>query len=122
MTELPTELPTVSASEDIQQQTGKRVRLVGRYIQIDVRMRQVPPPVYNGHVAIALEDQTEVLLYPIWDSQAKRPPEEIARYENLPVAVIGTVLLEAPDSPEDAANLCSPCLVSVESIVQESRD
>ncbi|MCP2729623.1 hypothetical protein [Limnofasciculus baicalensis] len=31
---------------------GKKVRVIGRYAQVDVRKRKDPPPLYQGHALV----------------------------------------------------------------------
>jgi hypothetical protein len=110
------ELPTILVMADLEANAGEQARVIGYYTQIDVRMRAEPPPVYNGNVAVVLEDGTKVLLYAIWDVEARRPAAEIAQYENQRVAVEGMVFPQCPDSPDHLANLRLPCLLMVDSI------
>jgi hypothetical protein len=107
---------TCKTKVDTERLDGKKVLLVGTYRQIDVRMRRKPPPVYRGHVAIVLEDGTEVLLEPVWKKTAIRPPDEIARFDNKAVRVLGTIHKVAPECPEPTANLLLPCMTDIESI------
>ncbi|WP_425389060.1 hypothetical protein [Cylindrospermum stagnale] len=110
------QLPMVVVKADIEENAVEQVRLVGRYVQIDVRQRPDSPPVYNGNVALVLEDGTEVLLYPVWHVEAKRPKEEISRFEQKQVTVVGTIFPKAPSNPSHAANFLMPCLTEVQSI------
>ena len=96
--------------------SGKQVRLIGKYTQRDVRQRKEPPPVYRGHVAIILADRTAVFLRPMWHPSARRPAEEIARYENKQVVVVGKMVPETPESPELAAMIVAPCMLTIDSI------
>lgn len=111
------DLPTVKNMSDIESHDGERVQLTGRYVQIDVRKKPVPPPVYAGNAAIVLDDGTEVLLYAIWDEDAHRPPAEISRFEGRRVTAVGEIFPAAPPSPDDEENLMMPCLFNVDSIV-----
>ena len=95
---------------------GKQVRVIGKYTQIDARQRPVPPPVYRGIVAIVLADDMPVYLRPMWHSSAIRPAEEIARYDNKQVVVVGKMVPEAPESPEATAMLVGPCMLTIDSI------
>ena len=79
-------------------------------------MRQLPPPRYVGHVAIVLDDDTRVLLYPVWDTQARRGQDEIARFAGKRVEATGTLHATAPEGSESVANLQLPCLTDVRSI------
>ena len=112
------ELPTISTNDGIRQNAGERVRLVGRYTPLDVRRRRTPPPVYRGHVTVRLDDGTAVLLEPSWRPEAIRPPDELARYKDRPVVVVGTILPRAPQSPDGTASLLMPCLTDIESITE----
>jgi len=95
---------------------GKQVRVIGKYSQVDVRQRPSPPPVYQGHVAIILADRAKVFLHPAWHPNAIRPAEEIARYNHKKVVVVGKMVPEAPESPEGAASLIAPCMLTIDSI------
>ncbi|MGB3691998.1 MAG: hypothetical protein WA865_23220 [Spirulinaceae cyanobacterium] len=95
---------------------GKQVRIIGQYTQVDVRKRPKPPPQYRGNVAVVLEDRRKVYLYPMWHPEAKRPSEEIARYENQQVIIVGKIVPRAPESPEATAMIISPCLLTIDSI------
>jgi hypothetical protein len=110
------DLPVVAHKADIDTYALEMVRVIGRYIQIDVRQRQRHSPVYSGHVALVLGDGTNVLLNPIWESAAKRSPDEITRYEGKRVIVIGTIYPQAPSSPENEANVLMPCLTDIVSL------
>ena len=95
---------------------GKQVRVIGKYTQIDARRRKEPPPVYQGHVALILADRTAVFLYPTWHPSAIRPAEEIARYNHKKVVVVGKMVPEAPESPQGAASIIEPCMLTIDSI------
>ena len=133
-----TRLPTISTYSDIEsnfpyppyesededeifkrievRSSGKQVRVIGKYTQIDARQRPEPPPVYRGHVAIILADRAAVFLHPMWHPSAIRPPEEIARYENKQVVVVGKMVPKTPESPEAVASLIGPCMLTIDSI------
>jgi hypothetical protein len=108
--------PLISQKKDIAVYDLQEARVVGRYIQIDVRMRQKAPPCYNGHVAILLDDDTKVLLYPVWDAQARRNSQEIAQFEGQRVEVIGKLYACAPEDSEGNSNLRLPCLENITAI------
>jgi len=98
---------------------GKQVRVIGKYSQVEVSQRPSPspyPPVYKGHVAIILADRAEVFLHPTWYPNAIRPAEEIARYNHKKVVVVGKMVPEAPESPEGAASIIAPCMLTIDSI------
>ncbi|HVB97258.1 MAG TPA: hypothetical protein VNG11_05965 [Chloroflexota bacterium] len=110
------EVPVVSREEDIAALDGQKVRVVGCYEQIDVRMNPKPPPRYSGHVSIKLDDGTKVLLYPVWDKRARRDQNEIAQCEGKQVEATGVLHATAPESDETVANLELPCLTGITSI------
>ena len=111
-------LPIVADKSGIAEHAGDRVRLVGRYTQLDVRMKPSPPPLYRGHVLIALDDRTGVLLEPEWRDEAIRPPDERRRLDGRRVEVVGMILPRAPRHPEGANSLAMPCLTDIESIAE----
>src|SRR5215831_2281744 len=98
----------VASEDDIAPHDEEEVRVVGRYAEVDVRMRRTPPPHYAGHVAIVLDDETRVLLYPVWDPQARRDQDEIARFAGKRVEATGTLHATAPEGEESVANLQLP--------------
>ena len=97
---------------------GKKVRVIGRYAQVNVRKRPDLPPLYRGLVALYLEDGAAIFLYPGWHPNAIRQPSEIAQYKNQRVVVLGTVVPEMPKNPSDpyAASVIGPCFLSIDSI------
>lgn len=109
-------LPTVLVKDDIEKFALEKVRLIGRYTQINVNKRPGQTPAYTGHIALTLQDNTRVLLYPVWHVEAKRPQSEISRFENQTVEVVGKIFLRSPSSRNNAANLLLSCLTKVESI------
>jgi len=97
----------------------KQVRVIGKYTQIDARQRPSPPPQYKGIVAIILADDTPVFLQPMWHPDAIRPAEEIARYDNKKVVVVGKMVPKTPKSPEPQAMIIAPCMIKIDSIELE---
>ncbi|HBR73348.1 MAG TPA: histidine kinase [Cyanobacteria bacterium UBA11159] len=97
---------------------GKKVRVIGRYAQVNVQQRQDIPPLYIGHTAVDLEDGSGIFIYPGWHPNAIRSQSEIARYENQRVVVVGTVVPKMPKNPSypNAASLIGPCFLSIDSI------
>jgi hypothetical protein len=106
----------VTSEDELQAAAGAVAELVGRYGQLDVRMRQKGDPVYLGHVALTLADGTLVTLEPIWSDAARRPAEEIERWDGQEVVVRGLLHAEAPEPPEPQATIVSPCVSPVEAI------
>jgi len=109
--------PTIIArNTDISGHDGERVVVVGTYGQLDVRMRQKPPPVYRGHVALTMADGNQVLLEPIWADAAIRSEEERAAWDGKEVRVTGRLYARGPEPPEPIATMVVPTLSPVESI------
>lgn len=90
------------------------MRITGEYRQVDVRYGKYPPPEYEGHVKIVIDDGTGIFFYPPWHSRAIRPSEEIAQFENKRVVVEGKILPKIPPYPYWAASIVAPCLVTIE--------
>ena len=112
----------ISRNEDIAAHDRQQSRVVGRYTQIDVRMNQHPPPRYTGHVAIELDDGTQVLLYPVWDPQAQREDVEITRFEGKRIEVTGKLYTRAPENRDGNANLRIPCIKDLTDIRLSGND
>ena len=110
------EVPDVIDRAGIVEHAGERVRVVGRYTQLDVRVNPTGAPEFRGHVTLILDDRTAVLLEAEWREQAIRPAEEIARLAEKRVAATGMILPRAPRHPEGAASPALPCLVEIESV------
>ncbi len=106
----------VTGAGEIAAAAGKSVAVVGRYGQLDVRMRQKGDPVYNGHTALTLEDGTLITLEPTWSEAALRPADEIERCDGSTVIVRGTLHARAPEPPEPVAAITSPCISPVEAV------
>ena len=107
---------TIAQSTDIPGHDGERVVVIGTYNQLDVRMRQKPPPVYKGHAAITMADGNLVLLEPIWADAAIRSEEERAAWDGKGVRVTGTLYVRGPEPPEPMATMVMPTLSPVEAI------
>lgn len=109
-------LPAVASAADVGANDGAQVRLVGTYTELDARMKQEPPPVYAGHVAIVLGDGSQVTLLPVWHKDALRPEDEIARLRGQQVEVVGTVFKRAPTDPRGGASPIGPAIFDVKSL------
>ncbi len=103
-------------TEDVGRLDGRRVAVVGTYVQMDARMLPEPPPEYEGHAAVRLADGGEVWLEPSWSDAAIRPAEERERFTGREVEVVGLLHAEAPEAPEPVAQIVSPCLSPVEEV------
>ena len=109
-------LPAIAQLQDAEAYNSQTVRLVGQYVERDVRMKRVGAPRYEGHVAIVLSDKTPVSLFPIWHKEARRPQAEIDRFKDRNVEVIGTFYCEAPTDPRGGASPLSPCLTDIQAL------
>jgi hypothetical protein len=113
--------PKVTSIEGIRDHNGRRVSLIGRYSQQDIRKyKRRDAPVYVGCASIVLSDGTAVLLYPVWHEANIRTAEEIKRFEDKTVTVRGKVYEVAPqpETGEIRENLLMPCIMDIQSIVE----
>ena len=106
----------VTTADGTEAADGEEAEIVGRYGQLDVRMRQKGDPVYRGHTAVTLDDGTLVTLEPVWSDAALRPAEEIERCDGKTVVVRGTVRAQAPEPEEPIATIVSPCVSPVTAV------
>jgi hypothetical protein len=106
----------VTSGAELEAAAGAVAEVVGRYGQLDVRMRQKGDPVYLGHAAVTLADGTLVTLEPTWSDAARRPAEEIERWDGQQVVVRGLLHAEAPEPEEPQAAIMSPCVSPVEAV------
>jgi hypothetical protein len=95
---------TVRNHADFLNHLDEQVRLVGVYRQLDMRMRQTPPPEYHGQAAIELTGGWHIALETPTEPEGARTADEIARCEGKRVVVVGT-LREALNNPEVATML-----------------
>ncbi|WP_224370951.1 hypothetical protein [Hyalangium versicolor] len=102
--------------QDVQRLSGRRVRVVGTYHQVDMRMKPKPPAQYRGHAAVRLGDGTDILLEPGWSKAAIRSQAERERHDGKHVEIIGVLHEQSPAPPEPAAYVVGPALSPVESI------
>jgi hypothetical protein len=109
-------LPEVRARAGLEQHDFDEVRLVGRYTEVDVRMKATPPPRHDGHVAIVLSDGAYVSLWPVWHAEARRPRAEIEHLRGHLVVVVGEAHARAPEEPHGGASPLGPCVDDVKAI------
>lgn len=109
-------LPSVTRGDQIAANDGARVKLRGTYVEVDVRMRQEPPPRYIGHVAIKLADGAQVALLPVWSPDALRPEAEVAQFKDHAVEVIGVLRQRAPAEPHGGASPINPAIIQIEAL------
>jgi hypothetical protein len=90
-------LPVVTSGEEVRQNVSTYVVVEGVYEQQDVRMRPpTPEPLYEGHVALVLDDGTKVYLNKQQDPEARRSAEERERFEHRRVRVTGLLFATNP--------------------------
>ncbi len=106
-------LPTVASSADLITHDGAQARVVGTYVERDVRMKPGLSPVHGGHVALELADGTSVSLLPVHHKDARRPEAEVARFGGQQVEVVGVVFRKAPADPSGGASPTGPAVVDV---------
>ncbi|UKO98055.1 hypothetical protein [Nostoc sp. UHCC 0870] len=93
-------LEIVKKRADLIRLNGQKVKLIGLYKsktwKPDPRFTGIPdfPGLYTKS-QIVLEDRTEVSIFPSWNKQSLRSPDEVEKYNNQIVAAIGVVQFEA---------------------------
>lgn len=93
---------------DLEAKNASMVDVFGTYEHVSVAKRPDQPP--DGHAAVRLDDGTRIHLSPPWDPEAKRPPDEIAKYDGQSVVVKGLLMKECPPPPDQRAYAKVPCL------------
>jgi hypothetical protein len=113
-----TDPPTVTSHADVKALGHVRVRVIGRYEQIDVRKRdpRVGQPLFQGHAALRLDDGSMVTLEPPSEPSAVRSPDEIARFEGTRVVATGLLYPLGASSEPHVARMITPALWPVETI------
>lgn len=112
--------PLVVTARGLESHVGQVIRIRGRYVQIDVRTPPQQPPVYRGHAGITLPDGSVVTLYASDQPEAIRPADELARFTNQEVSVLGKLRL-APAVPGSNNSPVRPCLIDVAGITAEPK-
>ncbi|BAZ30191.1 hypothetical protein NIES4074_26470 [Cylindrospermum sp. NIES-4074] len=109
-------LPLITQWKEAEAYDGQLVRVVGKYIESDVRMKPIGTPRYVGHVSVVLADDIEVSLFPVWKRDARRPQAEINRFKDQEVEVIGILYRQSPVDPSGGASPLSPCLTEIKAL------
>jgi hypothetical protein len=109
-------LPLVTHLKEAESYDGQLVRVVGKYVESDVRMKPIGAPRYRGHVSIMLADGTRVSLFPVWKTDARRPQTEIDAFKDQEVEVVGLFRLRAPADPQGGASPRSPSLTEIKAL------
>jgi hypothetical protein len=94
--------------------SGREVE--GTYVEVDMRMRQTPPPRHIGHAAVQLDDGTLVYLEPPWSKEAIRPPDERRTLTGKRVIATGAVHAVCPEPKQPMAHVSGPCITPVENV------
>jgi hypothetical protein len=103
--EIPTnKLEIVKKRVDLIRLNGQRVKLIGRYISKTWKPnpQSTGIPGFQGLYTksqILLEDDTKVSIFPSWNKQSLRPPDEVENYNYQIVEAIGVVQFAAPLAP-----------------------
>lgn len=115
------ELPIITNHKDIHDNfpdsfdRGRKVRVIGKYIQTDVRMR-AEPPVYKGNVEIELDDGMSILLYPMWHPKAIDPLRKLLATKTNELCWLVKKAPTAPPPSDDRCSLIGPCMLTIDSI------
>lgn len=104
-------LPKVASIKDATDYHNKRVIVEGIYTQVDIRLKKDNNPVYSGQVALKLEENTLVFLYPPTSPEAKRQKKEIKEMQGQQVRVVGMIFKNMPTSDVIKAKL-SPAIIA----------
>ncbi|MBD2355152.1 hypothetical protein H6G41_11060 [Tolypothrix sp. FACHB-123] len=97
-------MEVVQKRADLIRLNGQRVKLIGLYTSQSWK----PNPQNTGIVGfsglytksqIVLEDDTKVSIFPSWNKQSLRSPDEVEKYNNQIVEAIGVVHFEAKPVP-----------------------
>jgi hypothetical protein len=102
------ELDIVKTKSDLIQFSGLRVQVIGRYVSQTRPAPAVTSSIdFKGNYTtanIVLEDGTKLPIFPTYNKQSLRSPEEVKAYEGKIVKVVGKITLDRnqnlhPDRP-----------------------
>lgn len=97
---------------------NKETTIIGIYKKCILSKKKEAP--HQGHYKIVLDDNTEVVLLPPYEQEAKRSAEEVEQYEGKKVKVKGIIeeetYLEEPSLDYESLTVDVPCFVSITSI------
>jgi hypothetical protein len=93
-------LEIVQNRADLIRLNGQRVKLIGRYTSTSWKPnpQSTGIPGFSGlyiQSQIVLEDDTKVSIFPSWNKQSLRSPDEVEKYNHQIVEAIGVVQFEA---------------------------
>ncbi len=112
-----------SKSNEMENQTtefeyGKSAVLIGTYVKSIVSQKDDAE--HLGHYKIIVNDSLEVNLLPPYLAEAVRPKEEIEKFEEKKVKVMGIIVentaLSAPSLEDQPLSVDIPCFITIESI------
>jgi hypothetical protein len=109
-------LPQCRRLADLEAFDGARVRVLGEYVELDLRKNPEPPPQFAGSAGVRLEDGAVVLLEPSWSPRGLRSRDESARLAGRRVEATGRLWKNPPAPSEPVAQVLAPCLSPVESV------
>ncbi len=97
---LESKLEIVKNRDDLMRLNGQRVKLIGRYTSRSWKPNPESTgiPGFQGlyiKSQVVLEDETKVSIYPSWNKQSLRSPDEVEKYNNQIVEAIGVVQFDA---------------------------
>jgi hypothetical protein len=119
----PTASPCCASFDDIRAHDRQRVELVGVYEPTAVRRgtRSAEDDAKARTVALRLSGDVSVMLEVYYAPAGTRPAEEIARFANKRVRVVGTLRARTPDQDDGTGGgpmqtMIGPCVTEIESI------
>ncbi|BAY29689.1 hypothetical protein NIES2107_15330 [Nostoc carneum NIES-2107] len=100
-------LEIVKNRNDLMRLNGQRVKLIGRYTSRSWKPNPESTgiPGFQGlyiKSQVVLEDETKVSIYPSWNKQSLRSPDEVEKYNNQIVEAIGVVEFDAAPFPNSS--------------------
>ncbi|MBO9701821.1 MAG: hypothetical protein J7604_16560 [Sporocytophaga sp.] len=112
----------VQSIKEIKENQGKDLTVVGTYKPVS--LNQKPGTVeYSGHYKIEVNDTLSIVLLPPYNSESKRPTDEIQKFEGKRVKVSGIIsdktYMEPPSIQNAPLTLSLPCFTEIKSIELE---
>lgn len=106
---------------DIPKYHGQRVIVVGRYLRHWVKKGSRSLSALPERAIIRLSDSTDIMLYPFWNSNNMRESQELAKFENKVVHIVGIINDGYSNLPDDAIyqSFSLPYLTEIDSITTD---
>lgn len=111
-----TTLPRCTTISECRTYDHQRVEVVGFYRVWSPSPDRAPDDPKSRQVRIALDDSNGPFLEAGSDRRHKRATEEIAKFRDRRVRVVGTFMQQMPPLPPDRAQLRGSCISDIESI------